>query len=395
MNDTVLPREHGSWRQPWRLVTPDPWLLLPVLGLLVLGLVIVASASMPVADRLAQQPLFYFYRQSLYVVMGLVLGFAALQVPLASWYHRGPWLLALALGLLVLVLVPGIGREVNGSRRWIDLGVMNVQVSEVAKLLVLIYTAGYLRRHLRALKFSTGAMLRPMAVMALVGLLLLAEPDFGAAAVLTAVVLGMMFLAGVHLGRFLLLQGGVVVLGAVLIVSSPYRLQRLLSYLDPFADPFNTGFQLTQSLIAIGRGEMTGVGLGASVQKLFYLPEAYTDFVFAVLAEETGLLGIILVVLLYGVLVWRAFAVGARAEARGLSFAAFLAYGIGLWFALQSLINMGVNMGLLPTKGLTLPLISYGGSSMVAMCLALGVLMRVEVETREPPEQSASVHPLR
>jgi cell division protein FtsW len=286
----------------------------------------------------------------------------------------------MAVILLSLVLV--VGREVNGSHRWITLGPINVQVSEPAKLFALVYLAAYLQRHGEALKTVGMAMIRPMLLLAVVASLLLLEPDFGAAAVLLSTALGMVFLAGVNIWRFAALQSLCVVIMTVLLISSPYRWLRLTSFWDAWDDPYGTDFQLSQSLIAIGRGELFGVGLGASIQKLFYLPEAYTDFLFAILAEELGLLGVVAVMGLYVIIVWRAFRIGALAEWLEWRFAAFLAYGIGLWFGIQALINMGVNMGVLPTKGLTLPLMSYGGSSMVAMCVTLGILLRIDWETQ-------------
>lgn len=359
----------------------DPWLLFAGLLLLTLGLVMVASASMPIADSQANQPFYYLIRQVIYSGVGLILGLVAFQVPLEVWRRCGPVLLMAAIGLLMLVLIPGIGKEVNGSMRWIDIKLISVQASEPAKLFTLIYMAGYLQRHDHALQTSAMIMIRPMMVLAVLVVLLLLEPDFGAAAVLVMMALGMVFLAGVNIGRFLALQGITIATMAALLYFSPYRRARLGSFLDPWADPFNSGFQLTQSLIAIGRGELFGVGLGASVQKLFYLPEAYTDFLFAILAEELGLIGVLVVMGLYMVIVWRSFRIAARAEWLEMKFAAYLAYGIGLWFGIQALVNIGVNMGVLPTKGLTLPLMSYGGSSMVVMCMALAVLLRIGLET--------------
>ncbi|TCO80174.1 cell division-specific peptidoglycan biosynthesis regulator FtsW [Plasticicumulans lactativorans] len=360
----------------------DPWLVFPALLLLALGVLMVTSASMPIADRQAGQPFYFLYRQCAYVTLGVVLGYFAYHINTETWYQRGPMLLLVVMGLLVLVLVPGIGRRVNGSWRWIPLGIMNVQVSELAKLFAIVYVAGYLRRHGAELRTSIVAMIRPLLVLGVLALLLLMEPDFGAAMVIIFVALGMVFLGGVNFWQFSAMQLLVVSGMAVLLWSSPYRRARLSSFLNPWEDPFNKGFQLTQSLIAIGRGEMSGVGIGASVQKLFYLPEAYTDFVFAIIAEELGLLGVLALIGLYTVVVVRAFQVGARAERVRQPFAASLAYGIGLWIGFQALINMGVNMGVLPTKGLTLPFISFGGSSLVVMCVAYALLLRADVETR-------------
>lgn len=360
----------------------DLGLLLVTLTLLLLGWVIVASASITMADRQLGQPFYYAVRQGVYIGLGLLLAWLVLQVKLSYW-ERGSFLwLTLALALLALVLIPGVGREVNGSVRWIVLGPVRLQVSEPAKLLILLYLAGYLVRRGEEVRAHMTGFLKPMAVLAAAAVLLMLEPDFGATAVLLATVLGMTFLAGVRLWYFAGLLALVVGALGLLAVSSPYRMARLTAFLNPWADPFNSGFQLTQSLIAIGRGELFGVGLGASVQKLFYLPEAHTDFVFAVLAEELGLLGVLAVIGLYAFLVWRAFAIGAVAREGRHPFAAYLAYGIGIWFGLQSFVNIGVNMGLLPTKGLTLPLLSYGGSSLVVMCAAVALLLRIDLETR-------------
>jgi cell division protein FtsW len=379
-----LPRAGGGRST---LPFPDPWVLIAALLLLTLGLLMVASASMPTADAKTGQPFYFLFRQGAYVGAGLLTASIVFQIPMARWQRASPLLLLIAIGLLVLVLVPHIGKEVNGSMRWIRLGPFNIQVSEIAKFFALIYIASYLKRHGAALQtthFRTSvlALFRPMAVLAVLAVLLLLEPDFGSVVVLMATALGMVFLAGVNLWQFGALQLGTVSAMAVLLWSSPYRRARLVSFLDPWADPQASGYQLTQSLIAIGRGELFGVGLGESVQKLFYLPEAYTDFLFAVLAEELGLVGILTIIALFMTLVWRAFLIGRRAERLDLEFSAWLAYGIGLWFDIQALFNMGVNMGALPTKGLTLPLMSYGGSSVVVMCTTLAVLLRIDVETR-------------
>ena len=366
---------------------PDPWVLVPAVLLLALGLLMVASASMPIAEAKTGQPFYFLFRQGAFAVIGLLAAGVVFQIPLARWRQASPLLLLAAFILLTLVLIPGIGKEVNGSLRWIQLGPINIQVSEIAKLFALIYIADYLKRHGAELqtpgfRASVLALFRPMSVLAALALLLLLEPDFGSVIVLMATALGMIFLAGVKLWQFMVLQAGAIAAMAVLLWSSPYRRERLISFLDPWADAQDSGYQLTQSLIAIGRGELFGVGLGESVQKLFYLPEAHTDFLFAVLAEELGLLGILLVIALFMTLVCRAFAIGQRAERLNLKFSAWLAYGIGLWFGIQALFNMGVNMGALPTKGLTLPLMSYGGSSVVVMCMTLAVLLRIDVETR-------------
>ncbi|MEW6354409.1 MAG: putative lipid II flippase FtsW [Pseudomonadota bacterium] len=358
----------------------DHRLALAALALLGLGLVMVSSASITIADRALHQPFYYGLRQAAYIGVGLLLGLAVLRTRLMYWEKAGPLLLVFGLLLLALVLIPGVGRQVNGSTRWLALGPFNFQPSEMVKLFVVVYLAGYLVRRGAMVGASARAFLQPMMLAGLIAALLLMEPDFGAAVVVLATALGMLFLGGVRLWQFGMLMVLVGAAFAALAFSSPYRLQRLTAFLNPWADPFNSGFQLTQALIAFGRGEWLGVGLGGGIQKLFYLPEAHTDFLFAVLAEELGLLGAFAVIALFSLLVWRAFALGRRAELAGNRFAAFLAYGVALWLALQTLINLGVNMGVLPTKGLTLPLMSYGGSSIVMSCVAVALLLRVDYE---------------
>ena len=365
-----------------RLPRFDGWLIGSVVALVVLGLVMVASSSITLADRELGQPLYFAVRQAIYIACGIVAGLFVFRIPLASLERMGMTLLLLAYAMLLLVLVPGIGVEVNGAVRWVNTGLFRLQVSEPAKLFFIIYLASYLARHGEEVRTRLSGIIKPLGLLAIVALLLLLEPDFGATVVLTATVMGMIFMGGVKLLQFSGVVGAGVLLLAGLAMSSSYRMERLTTFLNPWADPFDSGFQLTQSLIAIGRGEWLGVGLGASIQKLFYLPEAHTDFVFAVLAEETGLLGVCVVIGLYAMLVWRAFVIAAQAMHASNAFAAYLAYGIGIWFGLQSFINIGVNMGLLPTKGLTLPLMSYGGSSMLVMCTAIVLLLRIDYETR-------------
>ncbi len=372
----------ARFSRPGRCPRIDFGLALAAGTLLLLGLVMVSSASITIADRQLDQPFYYALRQALYIGLGLILALLVLQVKLVVW-ERGSFVwLAVALALLTLVLIPGVGREVNGSIRWLALGPLRLQVSEPAKLLLILYLAGYLVRRGEEVREQVTGFLKPMAVLVVAAVLLLLEPDFGAMVVLMSTVLGMTFLAGVRLWQFAVLMGLAASAFAALAITSPYRMARLTAFLNPWADPFNSGFQLTQSLIAIGRGDLFGVGLGASIQKLFYLPEAHTDFVFAVLAEELGLVGVFAVIALYAFMVWRAFAIAAVARHGQQPFAAYLAYGIGIWLGLQSFINMGVNMGLLPTKGLTLPLMSYGGSSLLVMCVAIALLLRIDYETR-------------
>jgi cell division protein FtsW len=372
-----LPRRRGDHLPPL-----DYPLIAAVAALFSMGLVMVASASMPVAERLDVGIFHFAVRQGFYLVIGLGLGLLILRIQMA-WWERGSLLcILLAILMLALVLLPGVGVEVNGSTRWINLGVIRLQVSEPAKLLAIIYMAGYLVRRGDEVRNSGAGFLKPLGLLLVAAGLLLLEPDFGATVVLMTTALVMMFMAGVSLWKF----GGLIALAgaafATLAIVSPYRLNRLTAFIDPWNDPFNTDFQLTQSLIAIGRGEWFGVGLGASVQKLFYLPEAHTDFVFAVFAEEMGLVGIMVLLGLYAFVVFRSYSIAATAEQGGNLFAAYLAYGIGTWLGMQAIINVGVNTGLLPTKGLTLPLMSYGGSSMLLNCIAIALLLRIDYETR-------------
>lgn len=377
MNATTLKRDAGT--PP---VLLDPWLTGTAAALLGLGLVLVASASVSVAEKDFGNAFHYVERQAVYAVLGLIAAGIGVATPLKAWERTGTLLLLLGVTLLVLVLMPGFGVEVNGSRRWLDFGLLRLQASEVARLCVFLYLAGYLVRRREQVETSFSGFAKPMVLLVVIGLLLLAEPDFGAAIVLLGAALAMLFVGGVRWRDFLLCIGLALSAFAGLALSSPYRIERLTAFLNPWADPFNSGFQLTQSLIAIGRGEWFGVGLGAGIQKLFYLPEAHTDFVFAVLAEELGLFGSLSVIALYGLLVWRAFFIARQAAGNGQLFGAYLAYGIGAWLGIQAFINIGVNMGLLPTKGLTLPLVSAGGSSLLVTCAAIGLLLRVAREAR-------------
>ncbi len=360
----------------------EHWLLFAIFMLLGIGIVMVGSSSFEIADRKLGQPFYYLGRQMAYVLIGLLVAAVALRLPLTTWEKMGGYLLMAGVLLLILVLIPGIGREVNGSMRWLSLGVANVQPSEFAKLFVIVYMAGYLVRHGDSMQTALGGFVRPMAVLALVSVLLLAEPDFGAAAVILATAMAMMFLGGVRFSQFLVLVVLMALALAALAVSSPYRMERITGFMDPWADPFNSGFQLTQALIAFGRGEWFGVGLGGSVQKLFYLPEAHTDFLFAVISEEFGFVGGLTIIALFSFVVVRAFMIGRLAEKVGMRFASYLAYGLGIWIGIQAFINIGVNMGVLPTKGLTLPFMSYGGSSVLVMCIAVALLLRVDYERR-------------
>jgi len=358
----------------------DGWLLVSALALALTGVVMVASASITMADQTLGEPFHYLVRQVAYLAAGLAVAAGFVVVPLRAWEAVGPYLLGTAFLLLVAVLIPGVGREVNGAVRWLPLGPVNLQVSEAARLLIVLYMCGYVARRRESLEAGFRGLLMPLGVLAVAAVLLLMEPDFGAMTVLMATALGILFVGGMRVRDLLVLSGAGAAALAGLVVTSEYRMRRLTAFMDPWADPWDSGFQLTQSLIAIGRGEWLGVGLGGSVQKLFYLPEAHTDFVFAVFAEEMGLAGVVVLLALYGVLLWRAFAISAAAAAAGRVFAACLAFGLGTWIGAQAFVNMAVNMGLLPTKGLTLPLVSFGGSSLLVCCAAIGLLMRIHYE---------------
>lgn len=359
----------------------DMVLLLVTLAILGLGLVMVMSASIPIAEKRLGQSFFYFSRQAVFVMLGILAGIVVSRIPMKHWQQAGPVMLLFGFVLLVLVVLPGVGKQVNGSMRWLPLGFINLQVSELVKLMMFIYLAGYLVRRGEEVRTTVRGFLKPMIVLSLAVILLLMEPDFGAAAVMLATALGMMYMAGVGLFKFFALLSVTAGAMSLLALVSPYRLQRVLSFMNPWEDPYNSGFQLTQSLIAFGRGEWFGVGLGGSIQKLFYLPETHTDFLYAILAEELGLIGAMLVIILFAILVWRAFLIGAHATREKQYFSAYLAYAIGIWIGLQAFINIGVNMGVLPTKGLTLPLMSYGGSSIVVTLVAIGLLMRIGYES--------------
>jgi cell division protein FtsW len=359
------------------------WSFVFLVGLLLsVGLIMLTSASISIGESNTGHPFYYLLQQLLAVGVGLFMAFIMLQIPSETWERLGPLLLIFAIFLLAIVLLPGISREVNGSRRWLNLAGLNLQVSEPARLMVLMYISGYAVRHKDELRVGILDFFRPMAVVAIVCALLLAEPDFGATVVMLAISMAVFFVAGVPLIYFCGLLAAILLMLGALAVSAPYRLARLTGFTDPWSDPYGSGFQLTQSLIAIGSGEWFGVGLGNSVQKLFYLPEAHTDFVFAVFAEEFGVAGTVLLIGLFGALVWRAFRIAMDATERNRFFQAYLAFGIAVWQGTQVLINLGVNMGILPTKGLTLPLISYGRSSLIVTLIALALLLRIDMENR-------------
>ena len=367
-------------------VTDYP-LLITTLALLGIGLVMVGSSSVSIAEQQFADPFHYLWRQMIYLAVGVVAAAITLKVPMRVWQETGPGLILISMLLLVLVFIPGLGRTVNGSTRWINMVGFNMQPSEFVKLFTLVYLAGYLVRHQEVVKTTAGGFFRPLLLMSILVALLLLEPDYGAAAVLLLSAMGLMWLAGVRFLQFFLLLGAAASVLALLAYISPYRMERLTTFVNPWADPFDSGFQLTQALIAFGRGEWFGAGLGASVQKLFYLPEAHTDFVFAVLAEELGLFGVLVVIALFTFLVFRILYIARQAELRDRAFGAYLAYGLALWLGLQVIINLGVNMGILPTKGLTLPFMSYGGSSLVVTMMAVAMLLRVDYETHKDDRQ--------
>lgn len=355
----------------------DARLLAVVLAIVSLGYVMVCSASLHKSTDLFLYP----RHQLIHVVIGFVTCCAAATVPVSRWERHGNLLYLIGIVLLLAVLVPGIGKTANGSTRWLSLGVFDVQVSELAKFSSIVYIAGYISRRETFLRRSPIGVFFPLTAMLPVFVLLLVEPDLGAAAVVLATVVAMLFIAGARMTAVVVavaLLGGAA---ALLIATEPYRMARILAFLDPWKDPLGKGYQLIQAMVAFGRGEITGVGLGAGVQKLNYLPEAHTDFLFSVIGEELGLCGVTVVILLYSALVWRGFCIARRAELGKRPAAAFIAYGITVWFGVQAFVNMGVNTGLIPPKGLTLPLMSYGGGSLVVMSGALGVLFRIFSET--------------
>lgn len=360
----------------------DRWLILIVLSLVALGLLMVASASIETSDHQLHQPFYYFYRQLIYLVIGVLLGSIVVQIEVSIWEKIGGTLLIAVMLMLALVLIPGLGHSVNGSARWVGVGPFRIQASELAKFAVVIFMAGYLVRRHEEVETKLSGFLKPMGLLGVIAVLLLKEPDFGATVVIMATALGMMFLAGMQLRHFGLLLVLVLVGMSVIAISEPYRMHRLTSFLNPWANAYNSGYQLTQSLIAFGRGGWCGVGLGKSIQKLFYLPEAHTDFLFAVIAEELGLIGMLVVVGLFTFLVIRILYIGRQSQQLGRHFPGYLAYGFAMWIAIQFMVSIGVNSGVLPTKGLTLPLVSYGGSSMLINCIVIALLLRIDYENR-------------
>lgn len=355
----------------------DSWLTLAIGSLLAIGLLLLASASMGISGQFYHQPFYFLCRQTIYLVAGILIFWLTKAVPLEFWQRYRALLLLLSYFALFLVLIPGIGHSVNGSRRWIRLGLISLQMSELAKFAILIFIAGYLAQQTTEVRSKFIGFIKPLIIIGIAGVLLICEPDFGALVVMTVTTLGMIYLSGAKTYQFILFLSLVLLSLIALAVVSPYRMLRLTSFLNPWEHSLTSGYQLVQSLIAFGRGGIFGVGLGNSIQKLFYLPEAHTDFLFAILAEEFGIFGQLAVISLFVLLVARAFYIGTLA-ARGKNFfATYLAYGIGIMFGLQTIINIGVNVGLLPTKGLTLPFMSYGGSSMLFNCTGSALLFRI------------------
>jgi cell division protein FtsW len=360
----------------------DRFLLVIVACLLAVGILMVASASMVIAERLYHQPFYFLVRQLLFLGLGFFAILIIIRIPIDFWQRISGPLMILALILLLLVLIPGIGRSVNGSRRWLGFGPISLQVSEYVKMSMVLFLSGFLVRRQEEIRTQLSGFVKPMALYCIVAVLLLLEPDFGATAVIGCTVLALMFLSGMRLWQFLVLILIAGIAFALLAISAPYRMQRLTTFLNPWASAFGSGYQLTQSLIAFGRGGWFGVGLGNSVQKLFYLPEAHTDFLFAVIAEELGLIAVLIVIGLYACLIWRIMHIGRISQLRDRLFSSYTCYGFAVWLALQVFVNIGVNSGMLPTKGLTLPLISYGGSSLLIDCIAIGIVLRIDYENR-------------
>ena len=359
--------------------------------LISIGVIAIASASIEYGDFHFGNPWHHTQRHAAYLMLAITLGALAYMAPAASVQRLSPWLLFLAVALLILVMIPGIGREVNGAQRWLPLGVITLQPSEFAKLAVLLYAAGYLVRQEEAVRHHWSGLAKLIAILSVVAALLLLEPDFGATVIIVGVVVGMTFLAGAKLIYVLAMLAAAAMALAFLVLSAPYRMKRLTAYQDPWADPFGSGFQLVQSLIAFGQGEWWGVGLGNSVQKLFYLPEAHTDFVFSIWSEETGLIGATAMIALFVMLIARVLNIGWRAAAQHRLFEAYVCFGAALMFAGQAFVNMGASSGLLPTKGLTLPFVSYGGNSLIVNCMLLGMVLRTagSLESARPESPSA------
>ena len=372
---------HRRGMQEIRMPGVDGVLLAAVMVLVGLGIVMVASASMHLSSR-DGDALRFVDRHLLALALGAGAGWLAYRMPMGWWRQWSTILYFLGLALLLLVLVPGLGREANGALRWVAAGPLSLQTSEFMKVFVVLYMSGYLVRRQFEVASSLWGFVKPIFLLVIACSLLMLQPDFGTTAVLLMTAFGMLFLGGAPLWQFAALLSLAVGALMTLVWISPYRLERVTTFLNPWEHAQDSGYQLAQALIAFGRGEWVGVGLGNGIQKQFYLPEAHTDFVMAVIGEEFGLLGTLLVIGMFGLIVWRAYAIGIAAELRGDRFAAYVAYGIGLWLGMQAFVNIGVNVGLLPTKGLTLPFLSYGSNSLIVCCMAIGMLLRVRYENR-------------
>lgn len=361
----------------------DVRMFLALLVVCGIGVIMMTSTTVEIGHKGHEDAFFYIKKQMVFLLLGALCIFALIRIRLVYWEQLGPLMLVASIALLVLVLIPGIGRSVNGSSRWIAFGPIGIQVSEFAKIAMIVYLSGYIVRHGPSVQTKLSAFLSPLVILAIIVILLMLEPDFGSAVVFSTTVFAMLYLGGVRFTPFLLFTFCSVAVLVLLAVSSPYRMARIASFMDPWADPYNAGFQLTQALIAIGNGGVFGVGFGESIQKLFYLPEAHNDFVFAVLAEEMGLVGVVVLLGAYFTFIWRCFCLATNAQEQNMTFAQNIAYGCGIWFALQTTISLSVNMGLLPTKGLSLPFLSVGGSNLLASCIAVGLLMRVYIEVNQ------------
>lgn len=361
----------------------DQSLFLACSSLLSIGFLMVISSSLHLGAEKAHDITLFPLKQLIHILIGLMSAIFITQVPMQFWENKGQLLFIIGLALLLIVLIPGVGVRVNGSVRWISIIGFRLQVSEIMKFISVIYVAGYVTRHADHVKKSAIGVLKPLMLFSVACVLLLMEPDFGSMVVIIIIAMGMMFLGGARLSQFIIMLTLLTSIAVMLVIYEPYRMARVLSFTNPWEHARDSGFQLTQALIAFGRGEFFGVGLGNGIQKLFYLPEAHTDFLFSVVAEELGLLGVLVVIAMFSVMIMRAFAIGAQAEKCGQGFSALVAYGLAIWFGFQSFVNMGVNMGMLPTKGLTLPFMSYGGGSMVVMCAAVALLFRIHYEAIE------------
>jgi cell division protein FtsW len=387
-----MARTRGAMPKPAKGL--DLILLVAVICLIGFGIVMVSSASLHLGGRYGA-PFTYLNKHLIALSIGLLGALVVVQIPLIWWEKSSSLLYVVGLILLMVVMVPGLGKTVNGATRWVAVGPFNLQTSEFMKLIMVIYMAGYLVRRQSEVAYTLWGVIKPVLLLTLAAALLLWQPDFGTTMVLMITAFGLLFLGGAPLWQFGLLLGSAGAAAVALVLVSPYRMARVTSFLDPWADPLDSGYQLSQALIAFGRGEWMGVGLGNGIQKQFYLPEAHTDFLMAVVGEEFGLLGTLAVIGLFSLIVWRAFDIGAAAERAKNRFAAYVAYGIGIWIGTQAFINIGVNVGLLPTKGLTLPFMSYGSNSMIVGCIAVALLLRIHRETAGGSEQAGGLPWLR